>query len=114
MSGSKTTVLITDVKKKKGQREKHKGQRDRKKTKRKKKGRTIALNAPRGLCKSYLPVTRRYVASVYLAPPRGRSQVNISHTPSGQVNNLLIFHIGEVFSQTLQFIPKNSGGVVKQ
>ena len=41
------------------------------------------------------------------AQPEGRCSVNISHTLSGQVNNLLIFHIGEVFSQTLQFIPKS-------
>ena len=41
------------------------------------------------------------------AQPEGRCQANISHTPKGQVNNLLIFHIGEVFSQPLQFIPKS-------
>ena len=27
------------------------------------------------------------------AQPSGRYQVNISHTPEGQVNNMLIFHL---------------------
>ena len=33
--------------------------------------------------------------------------MNILYTPKGQVNKLLIFHIGEVFLLTLQFIPKS-------
>ena len=63
------------------------------------------------ICKGSLPVTRRYVVyspgTATRAQPEGRCQVNMSHPPEGQVNNLLIFHIGEVFSQTLQFIPKS-------
>ena len=39
--------------------------------------------------------------------PEWRCQVNLSHTPERQVNNLFIFHICEVFSQLLQFIPKS-------
>ena len=65
------------------------------------------------LCKGYLPVTRGYVIysadTATRAQPVGRCQVNISHAPKGQVNNLLIFHM-VMFSRKLYSLELKSIG----